>query len=320
MGDVVVVEVQKELPINMGMKYNKYTGIQEHNSPQAIIGKRKMDNNVKNQIEQIHRTSFEEAKLLLPENSITELIRLVIACASGETSTKTAMQTLSKDYGPAVQKYLETISKTAVSQLFENADRVEIQNLAEMGFPNKLFDVTGKIGDIVLKYMQGEIDANSFVWSILNSGIKDVSVDILKACDIDLDELQKYSDDVLDLSSPIVGYMAITKAYTILMESLEDASIAYEERIRIEEECKKSIALMREYREDMERVVSDFFEEHHEVLNSGFDQMSKAILENDSNGYIYGNVEIQRLLNFDVQFTSQEEFDELMDSDKALKL
>ncbi|MBQ6222247.1 MAG: hypothetical protein IJJ44_06525 [Solobacterium sp.] len=279
-----------------------------------------MDNNVKNQIEQIHKNSFEEAKQLLPENSITELIQLVIAYASEETSAESAVQTLSKDYGPAAKKYLESISRVAVSQLFENTDRVEIQNLAKMGFPDKLYKVTGIIGDTVLKYMQGEINANTFVWIVFNSGIKDVSKDILKACDIDLDELQKNSDDILNLSSPVVGYMAITKAYEILMKSLDDASIAYEERIRIEEECNKSIALMREYREDMERVVSDFFEDHHEVLNAGFDQMSRAILDNDSNGYIRGNVEIQKLLNFDVQFTTQEEFDELMDSDKALKL
>ena len=48
--------------------------------------------------------------------------------------------------------------------------------------------------------------------------------------------------------------------------------------------------------------------------------MNQALLENDLNGYIRGNAEIQKLLGYDVQFTNQEEFDDLMDSDLSLKL
>ena len=43
-------------------------------------------------------------------------------------------------------------------------------------------------------------------------------------------------------------------------------------------------------------------------------------MDGDIDGYIKGNTEIQSILGYDVQFTSQDEFDALMDSDDAFKL
>ena len=48
--------------------------------------------------------------------------------------------------------------------------------------------------------------------------------------------------------------------------------------------------------------------------------MDQAICDNDINGYILGNVRIQKLLGYETQFESQEEFDELMISDVEFKL
>ena len=48
--------------------------------------------------------------------------------------------------------------------------------------------------------------------------------------------------------------------------------------------------------------------------------MNQAIMDGDVDVYIKGNAEIQRILWFDTQFTNQQEFDDLMDSDIAFKL
>ena len=46
----------------------------------------------------------------------------------------------------------------------------------------------------------------------------------------------------------------------------------------------------------------------------------EPIMGNDSDGYIRGNTAIQEILGYKSQFTNQEEFDDLMDSDIAFKL
>ena len=53
---------------------------------------------------------------------------------------------------------------------------------------------------------------------------------------------------------------------------------------------------------------------------TGFDDINEGLRTNNSDLVIHGNVTIQRVLGRDVQFTTQKEFDELMDSDVPLQL
>ena len=48
--------------------------------------------------------------------------------------------------------------------------------------------------------------------------------------------------------------------------------------------------------------------------------MKEGIASNDSDLVIKGNVVIQKVLGREPQFTSQKEFDDLMDSNEALQL
>ena len=106
----------------------------------------------------------------------------------------------------------------------------------------------------------------------------------------------------------------------MIREAQEDLEVAKAHRAEIEAACSESIALIRQYRQEMETVVNKYLSDRIMTFESGFKAMDKAILENDTDGYIRGNVEFQKILGYDVQFTNQEEFDDLMDSDIAFKL
>ena len=109
-------------------------------------------------------------------------------------------------------------------------------------------------------------------------------------------------------------------AYKELRKAQKKYEEAQEERILIEKACAESVAMIRQYREEMEQVVSKYLTEHLETFESGFAAMDQAIMDGDVDGYIKGNVEIQKILGYDTQFTNQQEFDDLMDSDIAFKL
>ena len=68
------------------------------------------------------------------------------------------------------------------------------------------------------------------------------------------------------------------------------------------------------------KLAKKCLDKHLKTFEHGFAMMDKAIEDNDSNGYIKGNAEIQKTLGYYAQFRNQKEFDELMDSDINFKL
>ena len=146
----------------------------------------------------------------------------------------------------------------------------------------------------------------------------------MKASGIDAQMADKLGSKSLseigNVATCALTFAALTEAYKIVREAQEDLQLAREERIKIEAACNESIELIRQYRAEMEYAVNHYLTERLETFESGFAAMDKAIFENDSDGYIRGNVAIQEILGYKSQFTNQEEFDDLMDSDIAFKL
>ena len=89
--------------------------------------------------------------------------------------------------------------------------------------------------------------------------------------------------------------------------------------MRIEEECSVAIEILREYREEMEMVVSEYMIDRLRVFGTAMDMMDKAIKNDDTDGFIEGNNMIQEKLGAKAVFSSQDEFDMLMDSDEDFK-
>jgi len=125
---------------------------------------------------------------------------------------------------------------------------------------------------------------------------------------------------VAGIAGSTLGYAAATAVYNELATSLKEYDFAVEERIHIETECEESIRLICQYRTEMNDAVEQYLSEHYVAINDGFKAMDEAIMQNDINGFIAGNVIIQEKLGYAIQFRSQNEFDDLILSETALKL
>ena len=77
---------------------------------------------------------------------------------------------------------------------------------------------------------------------------------------------------------------------------------------------------LQEYKSALEERVSTYLAEDIEAFLNGFDLMNQGIAAGDSDSIIRGNVIIQTVLGREPQFTTQQEFDDLMDSDEPLQL
>ena len=267
-----------------------------------------------------HQKAWDKAVSKAPELDVNKLIRIAADYVSGKKDINTIVKDLSDDYGPAVRQYLVSFSEQAIKNTLRESNEETLMKLAEGDFPEQLKKTTIRIADLVQKYVNKDIGEVQFVDGLINSGFRELSAEFLEAGGIDRSVLYDANGALRSLSSPVIGYCATVKAYEMMMKALEDASAAYEHRLLVEEESRKTIAQIREYRAEMENAVNRYLNRHYETFEHAFDTMNQALLENDSDGYIRGNVEIQKLLGHDVQFTNQDEFDDLMDSDIALKL
>ena len=66
--------------------------------------------------------------------------------------------------------------------------------------------------------------------------------------------------------------------------------------------------------------ITEYMEQRLEIIEQAFDQIELAILEDNSDLFIGGNNMIQAMLGRQAQFTSQDEFDALMDMEDAFVL
>ena len=124
---------------------------------------------------------------------------------------------------------------------------------------------------------------------------------------------------IAKLGTPIGFISASVGVYDEIKKALTDLKIATEERIRIEQECSARIEVIRENRQEMEAMVSDYLNDKMTVFTQAFVTMDKAITENDIDAFLIGNSAIQTEVAGKSMFSSMDEFNELMSAEDTLK-
>ena len=94
----------------------------------------------------------------------------------------------------------------------------------------------------------------------------------------------------------------------------------HQKLILTEIQTKAVVERLEEYKLWLEERVTTFLAEDIAGFMNGFDDIQNGILNSDSNLLIHGNITIQKVLVRKPQFTNQEEFDDLMESEEAFVL
>lgn len=265
----------------------------------------------------IHKSDFEG----MPRTDVNELIKLINDVARKKKTPQEAAKEFGMPYVDFAKVFVVNKSKELINIGLEKGG---MEELTETDFDEKLIACVASTATLVGQYMSKQISVQEFINKLGKGEIKDLTKQVLSASGMDMQLAEKIGvenlSEISSLAPNVVAFAALTAAYKMVREAQEDMLIAREHRIEIEKACNESIALIRQYREEMEYVVNKYLSERIRTFESGFDAMDKAILENDTDGYIRGNAAIQEILGYKAQFTNQEEFDDLMDSDEAFKL
>jgi len=268
-----------------------------------------------------HRAGVEQAKVGAAISGSVSLVKNVVLCACGEITPEEAAESVIIDTGTGLAvSYTTAFSGTIIKGFMENSRFALVRNIANTNLPSRLVITTINIGKTMHKYFEGEIDGAECVEQLGREGFAEIGSAMFAVIGSSLGGTSAAVTLLGGLAGAALGYVAATAVYAELSLALKEAKLARERRILIEKECDEAVKLILQYRREMQEQVGQYFTEHIETFNLGFSEMDRAICENDINGFIKGNNEIQRLLGHDVQFENQDEFDALMASDIAFKL
>lgn len=100
----------------------------------------------------------------------------------------------------------------------------------------------------------------------------------------------------------------------------KETQLIHEKMLLSEAKTTIFLAQLQEFKVRLEEKVSDYLAEELEIFVADFDFINTGIASGNSDIVIQGNMKIQSVLGRQPQFTNQQEFDSLMESDTPLVL
>lgn len=275
---------------------------------------------IKKTIRDSHESALQKAKLVLPEMDVMTVIKLVYDISTGKKELKDVKAEWIPILESAGIAYAKEMSENLLVNALKNSDNESLKKLGTRKFADKLVNSARPAGIAVQKYCKGEIDLKEFIESLNNAGVLNVGNEVARAFGHDLSGLENSAEALLKISMPAAAYASSMAAYKMCMEALNEAHLVHDERVRIQNQCNESIAMIGRYRTDMEQSVEKYLHQYMTVFNTAMAAMDQAIIDDDPDGYISSCNEITTMMGHDVQFDNMDEFDSFMDSDESLKL
>lgn len=283
-----------------------------------------LDHNLKNAFQSAHDSAAKEASAVMPDIDLRVLVQLMVDVIEEKKTPEEAAMFLAKQYQAPMEVYVKVfarfISEEGLNYLLLQAKEKGVNDLAGTDFKDNLIDATLKAGILAAKYYKKELTGIEFLEQLYHSGLVDVGKQYAGAIGIDVPDLQLVYKAVADTSVLSLSYACIAESYAILMKAMEDATIQHETTLRVQEECRQSVELIQQYRKEMEDISAKYLVQHLQSFETGFQTMDQAIFEDDVDGYLKGNAELQKALGREVQFETKSDFDDLMSSDTPFKL
>lgn len=250
------------------------------------------------------------------------LVKNIIAVSNGTENSEHAARNMVIETGEGtVISYSTAFSGSIIQGLLDRSKSKIGKSLSKTNFAAGMTSATIDICRSLHRYITGEIDAEACIEDLGKNGFGEIESAVYSSIGIAL--IPKKSAEILIVVGGIAGasfgYIAASAIYEELVDALKNAKIADEERRKIEKQCNASIAMIKSYRNEMEQMVIKYMREHYSRFDTYFSIIDKAVLDNDVDGFIAGNNDLQEYLGHKAQFESVEEFNRLMD-DKASPL
>ena len=99
----------------------------------------------------------------------------------------------------------------------------------------------------------------------------------------------------------------------------KETQLIHERMLLMDAKAQIMYQQLQQFKAQLDEKLANYLAEDIEAFIEGFDYMKQGLANNNSDLVIKGNVTIQKVLGREPQFTTQREFDELMESDEAFQ-
>jgi hypothetical protein len=260
---------------------------------------------------------MEQAKYGAVISGSISMITNLVAVVKGDKEPEEAAIAIVKDTGTgAVVSYTTAFAGSSLKGALQNAGPKFLQNVSKTNLPAVIVTTALETGKTLAKYIRGEIDGVECLEELGEKGTG-MAASALFAT---IGQIAIPIPVIGGMIGGMLGYALSSACYGQVMAALKEAKLAREERLRIERECEEAIKMIRQYRAEMETLISRYLSDHINTFHMAFDGMKKALNTGDIDGFITGANTITRKLGGKPQFDTFGEFDSLMQGPKELIL
>lgn len=259
-----------------------------------------------------YRAGLEQAKMGAAIGGGVSIIRNSIAIFNGDKEMKDALIDIGADTTKAASlSYVTAFAGSGIKGFMQNSKNTILQSASKTNLPAMVVTTTLEVGKTFKKYLSGEIDGLQCFEELGEKGVGMLSSGMFAAAF----QIAIPIPVVGALIGSMFGYAFSSAYYKEILNVFKEAKLAHERRLRIEAECEEAIKMIKEYRAELERLVSEYLIDHMTTFNMAFEQMESALEIGDINLFIEGNNIIINKLGKESQFNSFNEIDEFMNSD-----
>ena len=247
----------------------------------------------------------------------TAVVRNAVALVQGKVELDEAAKDVAiQTAGSAAMGYGTTFVGAALKGAMQNSTNEGVRTLAETNLPGTVVAVSVSTAKVMAKFVSGEIDGRECLEELGESGTTMVA----SAMFATIGQIAIPIPVVGGMIGGMVGYALASASYQTLMQALREKDMAAERRGIIEEECAQQIALIQEYRAQLEKDIHEYLVGQYETFNAAFGSIKDALEIGDVDGYIRGMNSITHALGGTTQFETVDEFNDFMEGDEAFLL
>lgn len=284
---------------------------------QAEIDRELRIRTVKNAASTFHNAGLAGAKQAgLTALTMSGIMNAVAVIKGEKTAGEAIADTVKSGGAGAVTGYVISGGLATLSQALSKSSSAMVQSVMKSNLPGQIITVVATFGKTVSRYASGELSTEDFIIELGDNGAGLASGGYGFLAGQALIPIPIVGGVV----GSMVGYMLSGALYGNLKETLSGAKLAHEERLRVERECEEAVKALRNFRAEMESLISKYLTSHIKAFHSAFGVMNEALIIGDADGFISGANMITRKMGGRVQFEDMREFDALMMSDEAFVL
>ena len=240
-----------------------------------------------------------------------------MALCKGDIDPEDAVINVAKDTASSAgMAYATGATGAALKGAMQNAKSETLRTLSKTNVPAIIVSVSVQTAKVMKRYFEGEIDGVECLEELGQEGAGMISSSMFAVVGQALIPVPVLGG----LIGGMVGYAFASSAYGVLTDALKDEKLAREERIQIEQACEEHIKLIREYRAEMEKLISEYLSESMDVFRESFSGIKNALAIGDVDWFIDSTNVITEQFGGKASFSNMDEFDSMMLNGSTFKL